>query len=62
MTFVPDEEIGGIDGMKAFAQTEFFKKLNVGFFIDEGETSARENTFFVLYGERVIWRKINYIL
>ena len=27
--FVPDEEIGGIDGMKYFVDTETFDKMNV---------------------------------
>ncbi|WAR26479.1 ACY1-like protein [Mya arenaria] len=36
LTFVPDEEIGGILGMKLFIKHEEFKKLNIGFALDEG--------------------------
>ena len=36
LTFVPDEEIGGSDGMKKFIQTETFASLNAGFALDEG--------------------------
>jgi len=31
-----DEEIGGLEGMKLFVQTEQFRNLNVGFALDEG--------------------------
>ena len=37
LTFVPDEEIGGHDGMAAFLETDLFRtKLNVGIALDEG--------------------------
>lgn len=52
----PDEEIGGLDGMKVFIKSEDFKKLNVGFAIDEGIASPDE-TFQFFYGERSIWRE-----
>ena len=52
--WVPDEEIGGVKGMKAFIQSEEFKKLNIGFALDEG--LANENDAFkVYYGERSPW-------
>lgn len=54
-TFV-DEEIGGIEGMKKFVETNDFKNLNVGFSIDEGMASPTEE-FVLFYGERCIWRK-----
>ena len=31
-----DEELGGLKGMKLFLELEYFKKLNVGFALDEG--------------------------
>ncbi|XP_065365133.1 aminoacylase-1-like [Calliphora vicina] len=53
--FVPDEEIGGHLGMEAFVKTDDFKKLNVGFSLDEG--IASENDIFkVYYAERSIWQ------
>lgn len=56
VTFVPDEEIFGPDGMKAFVGSEGFKALNVGFLLDEGIASENE-VFKVFYGERTCWRK-----
>ncbi|XP_047530872.1 aminoacylase-1-like [Vanessa atalanta] len=54
LSFVPDEEIGGAEGLGAFVKTEHFKKLNVGFALDEGLTSPED--YFVAYnGERSIW-------
>ncbi|KAM7348873.1 aminoacylase-1-like [Cochliomyia hominivorax] len=53
--FVPDEEIGGHLGMEAFVKTDDFKKLNVGFSLDEGIASDTE-TFQVNYAERSIWQ------
>ncbi|MCL4138053.1 UNVERIFIED_CONTAM: hypothetical protein GTU68_049732 [Idotea baltica] len=54
MTFVPDEEIGGWNGMGKFVKTKEFKKLNIGFGLDEGYASS-DDDFFVFYGERNIW-------
>ncbi|KAL1922898.1 uncharacterized protein VTP21DRAFT_9274 [Calcarisporiella thermophila] len=54
--FVPDEEIGGVDGMKAFT-TRFldqFRELNVGFALDEGIANP-EDALKVFYGERLTW-------
>ncbi|KAI6214297.1 N-acyl-L-amino-acid amidohydrolase [Aphelenchoides besseyi] len=50
----PDEEIGSPDGMKLFVKTEEFKRLNVGFALDEGLASSDE-TYKVYYGERNVW-------
>ncbi|XP_017492783.1 PREDICTED: aminoacylase-1-like [Rhagoletis zephyria] len=52
--FVPDEEIGGVEGMRVFIKSNEFKKLNVGFSLDEGIASPDE-TFPVYYAERSIW-------
>ncbi|KAF2886891.1 hypothetical protein ILUMI_19282, partial [Ignelater luminosus] len=54
VSFVPDEETEGIGGMKTFVQTEEFKKLNVGFALDEGMANE-DNAFPLFYGERTIW-------
>lgn len=56
VTFVPDEEIFGPDGMKAFVNHNDFRQLNVGFLLDEGIASPT-NVFSVFYGERTCWRK-----
>ncbi|XP_071559160.1 aminoacylase-1-like isoform X1 [Temnothorax nylanderi] len=54
VSFVPDEEIGGVLGMKAFVHTADFKALNVGFALDESAPSPFEE-FFMYYGERSMW-------
>lgn len=54
ISFVPDEEIGGILGMKDFVHTKDFKALNIGFALDEGVASPEES-FYMFYGERSIW-------
>lgn len=54
LTFVPDEEIGGHDGMEKFVEDPLFKKLNVGFGLDEGLANETDK-FTVFYGERVPW-------
>lgn len=50
-----DEEIGGVLGMKAFAPSDDFKALNVGFSLDEGYSSPT-SSFKAFYAERTIWR------
>ena len=52
ITFVPDEEIGGVTGMKLFVKTEAFQKLNVGFALDEGLASGDTDEIPLYYGER----------
>eukprot|EP01100_Stratorugosa_tubuloviscum_P003861 TRINITY_DN193_c0_g2_i1.p1 TRINITY_DN193_c0_g2~~TRINITY_DN193_c0_g2_i1.p1 ORF type:complete len:422 (-),score=165.46 TRINITY_DN193_c0_g2_i1:33-1247(-) len=54
LLYVPDEEIGGNDGMRLFVHTEKFASLNAGLVLDEGLASPTEDfTFF--YGERTCW-------
>ncbi|CAH2075524.1 unnamed protein product, partial [Iphiclides podalirius] len=52
ISFVPDEEIGGTEGMKAFSESQEFLKLNVGFALDESIPSDSPNTFIAHNGER----------
>lgn len=49
ITMVPDEEIGGRDGLGDFLETETFKNLNVGCALDEGLANPNpgEITVFV---------------
>jgi len=54
LLFVPDEEVGGVKGMKSFMQTELFKTLNIGFVLDEGLANPN-NKYSVFYGERTPW-------
>ncbi|XP_058978384.1 aminoacylase-1 isoform X1 [Musca domestica] len=55
VTFVADEEIGGHLGMEAFVKSDDFKKLNVGFSLDEG-VAATDDSYLVYYAERTIWQ------
>lgn len=57
ISFVPDEEIGGVLGMKEFVHTADFKTLNVGFALDEG-VSCPEDHFYMFNGERSIWHVV----
>jgi len=54
MTFVPDEEIGGKDGMGEFIKQGHFKSLlgEVGVVLDEGLANEDAGKYTVFYGER----------
>ncbi|CAI9114613.1 OLC1v1015371C1 [Oldenlandia corymbosa var. corymbosa] len=54
ISFVPDEETGGFDGMAKFVESEEFKKLNVGFVLDEGQASPGDE-YRVFYADRSPW-------
>ncbi|KAI8054103.1 hypothetical protein BDF22DRAFT_682981 [Syncephalis plumigaleata] len=54
LTFMPDEELGGLEGMSVFCKTPEFKALNVGFVLDEGQPSP-DNDFILYYAERIGW-------
>lgn len=56
VVFVPDEETFGPEGMKAFALSDAFRSLNVGFTLDEGIASPTD-VYNVFYAERTCWRK-----
>uniref|UniRef100_A0A023F7B3 N-acyl-aliphatic-L-amino acid amidohydrolase n=2 Tax=Triatoma infestans TaxID=30076 RepID=A0A023F7B3_TRIIF len=52
ISFVPDEEIGGVKGMGTFVNSDDFKKLKVAFALDEGAT-FNEDKFMIFNNERV---------
>ncbi|XP_027148940.1 aminoacylase-1-like [Coffea eugenioides] len=54
ISFVPDEEIGGFDGMAKFVKSEEFKALNLGFVLDEGQASPGDE-YRVFYADRQPW-------
>jgi len=54
LTFVPDEEIGGKEGMDAFLPSKDFTDLSIGFALDEGLANPTD-AFTVFYGERSPW-------
>lgn len=49
---VPDEEIGGFTGTKELLETEAFKKLNIGYVLDEGHASGSPNILELKVTER----------
>lgn len=52
--WVPDEEIGGHDGMELLIKTDFWKNLNVGFALDEGLANPGPE-YMLYYSERLPW-------
>lgn len=52
--FVPDEEIGGKEGMWQIVKSKEFRNLNVAFVLDEGIASETDR-FIVYYGDRAAW-------
>ncbi|XP_033221953.1 aminoacylase-1-like isoform X2 [Belonocnema kinseyi] len=56
ISFVPDEETGGKNGMGAFVETQDFKNLNIGFALDESLPSGSDDTHVILYGEKCLCR------
>eukprot|EP00096_Caligus_rogercresseyi_P010673 TRINITY_DN3976_c0_g1_i1.p1 TRINITY_DN3976_c0_g1~~TRINITY_DN3976_c0_g1_i1.p1 ORF type:complete len:408 (+),score=132.52 TRINITY_DN3976_c0_g1_i1:230-1453(+) len=56
LSFVPDEEIGGHDGMVKLLSRKEFHDLRVGFSLDEGIASGEDSDVIpVYYGERNAW-------
>lgn len=54
VSFVPDEEIGGVDGMARFIRSPLFRSLNVAVAMDEGLPHPGDR-YNVYYGERQTW-------
>lgn len=54
VTFVPDEEVGGFDGMGALTSSAQWDSLNIGIALDEGAPSPTSQ-FNVYVGERQTW-------
>lgn len=56
LSYSCEEEVGGEEGMMDFVHTDDFKRLKVGFAMDEGGCSPEER-FPVFYAERSTWCK-----
>ena len=54
ITFLPDEEIGGIDGMNVLTESDWFNSVKIAVALDEGLASEGDD-FKVFYGERLPW-------
>ncbi|KAM3964251.1 aminoacylase-1-like [Aphomia sociella] len=55
MTLMPDEEVGGENGMIPFLQSEEYSAMNVGLELDEG-TSFPVPFIPVFYQDKVVWQ------
>ncbi|KAK4878745.1 hypothetical protein RN001_011251 [Aquatica leii] len=56
VTFAPDEEVGGVLGMKLFVKSEHFRDLDVGFALDEGIPGETE--YWVYNAEKTTKRVV----
>jgi aminoacylase len=54
VTFLPDEEIGGVDGMNILIQSDWFSNLHIALALDEGLASEGDS-YSIFYGERLPW-------
>ncbi|KAL8459521.1 hypothetical protein ACS0TY_036857 [Phlomoides rotata] len=57
ISYVPEEEIGGFDGMMKFVESREFQELNIGFMLDEGQASVTDD-FRVFYADRSPWHMV----
>ncbi|CAL9217839.1 unnamed protein product [Arabidopsis halleri] len=57
ISYVPEEEIGGFDGMMEFAASSEFRDLNLGFAMDEGQANPGDE-FRVFFADRVPWNLV----
>lgn len=54
ITFVPDEEIGGLDGMNILTSSSWFASIKIDLALDEGLASTDEEVS-IFFGERLPW-------
>ena len=54
LTFVPDEEIGGTDGMCVLLASSWYSTLDIALALDEG-LASEDDAYSVFYGERLPW-------
>eukprot|EP01041_Mallomonas_annulata_P003634 gene3634-7242_t len=54
LSYVPDEEVSGIEGMQLLLTSEWYRTINIGLALDEG-LANENNAFSVFYGERLPW-------
>ncbi len=54
IVMVPDEELGGFNGAGNFIKTDEFKKLNVGYVLDEGIPSGNSDSLLIKIAERKV--------
>eukprot|EP00605_Chrysophyceae_sp_TOSAG23-4_P002191 GSChrysophyteH1.ASY1.ANO1.2421.1 assembled CDS len=54
LSFVPDEEIGGEDGMQVLLQSPWYLSKHIGLALDEG-LASEDDYYSVFYGERLPW-------
>lgn len=57
VAYVPDEELGGVDGMGKLVASDEYSKLNVGVNLDEG-LACSEDFYRIYFGERSVWKLV----
>lgn len=57
MSYVPDEEIGGFNGMAKLVKHRVFEEMKVGFMLDEGQASVGD-AYRVFYADRSPWNLV----
>ena len=61
LTYVPDEEIGGYEGMNILLNSTYFLSFihNIAVAFDEG-LASEDNMYSIFYGERYIYVYVYY--
>jgi len=54
LSYLPDEEVGGMEGAGFFVESPLWKQLNVGLVLDEGLANPQDK-YTIFYGERAPW-------
>lgn len=54
LSFVPDEEIGGEEGMCILLQSQWYSNIKIAIALDEG-LASEDDSYSVFYGERLPW-------
>ena len=54
ISYVPDEEVGGADGMGLLLSSDWYSNVTLALALDEG-LASEEDEYAVFYGERLPW-------
>ena len=54
VSYVPDEEVGGADGMGILLSSDWYSDITLALALDEG-LASEEDEYAVFYGERLPW-------
>lgn len=54
ISYVPDEETGGVAGMGTLMESDWYSEIKIGLALDEG-LASEDDGYSVFYGERLPW-------